>query len=65
MVYVILPNLQIVHFFVCPIIESFKKILICRLAMSSIVVYCTIIIPNILNKMADCIELRIVKSWLT
>ena len=62
MLHVILPNLQLVFFFVCLIIESFKKILIRRLAIGSIVVYCTIIILNILNKTADCIELRVIKG---
>ena len=65
MAYIILPNLRVILFFVCPIIESFKKILMRRLAMGSIVVYHTIIIPNTLDKEANCIELKVVKSWLT
>ena len=63
MAHVMLPNLQVVLFFVCPIVESFKKLLMRCLPMGSIVVYCTIIILNIVNKMANCMELRVVKGW--
>ena len=59
-----LSNLQVVFFFICPIVKCFKKVFICRLTIGSIVVYHTTIIPNILNKMANYIELKIVKSWL-
>ena len=65
MPHVMLPNLQLVLFFVCSVVESFKKVLMRRLAMGSIVVYCTTIIPNKLNKVADCMKLRVVKDWLT
>ncbi len=65
MLHVMLPNLRLVLFFVRPIIESFKKVLMGRLAMGSIVVYRTTIIPNTLNKVADCMELRVVKGWST
>ncbi len=58
-------NLQVILLFIRPIVERFKKILMHRLAMGSIVVYRTIIIPNILNKVADCMELRGVKGWST
>ena len=63
MPYVILPNLQVVFFF-CPVIESFKKIFICRLTMGSIVVYYTTIIPNTLDKVFHYIELGVIKGWL-
>ena len=59
-----LPNLQFVLFFVHLVVESFKKVFTHCFAMSSIVVYHTIIILNTLNKVADCIELRVVKGWL-
>lgn len=59
-----LPNLRLVLFFISFIIESFKKIFICRFTMNSIVVYYTTIIFNTLNKIADCIKLRRVKDWL-
>ncbi len=62
MAYVMLSNLQVVFFFVCLIVKRFKKVFMHRLTMGSIVVYRTIIIPNTLNKVANCIELRIVKS---
>ena len=32
--------------------------------MDSIIVDCSTIISNILNKMADYIELKVVKGWL-
>ncbi len=62
MSYVILPNLRLVLFFVRFIVESFKKVLMSRLAIGSIVVYRTTIIPNTLNKVVDCMELRVVKG---
>ena len=62
MLHVMLPNVRLVLFFVCFVIESFKKVLMRRLAMGSIVVYRITIIPNRLSKVADCIELRIVKG---
>ena len=65
MAYVMLPNLQVVLFFVCPVVESFKKVFMRRLAMGSIVVYRTTIIPNTLDKVANCMEFRVVKDWLT
>lgn len=58
-------NLQIVFFFICFIMERFKKIFMHRFAMRSIIVYCTIIIINILKKVAYCIEFRVVKGQLT
>ena len=61
---VILPNLPLVFFFVCCVVERFKKLHIHHLAMGSIVVYCTTIIPNTLNKVTDCIKLRVAKDWL-
>ena len=36
-----------------------------RLTMGNIVVYRTTIILNILNKVANYMEVRIVKDWLT
>ena len=64
MAYIILPNLQIIFFFICFVVESFKKIFMCHFAISSIIVYHIIIISNILDNMANCIEFRIVKGWL-
>ena len=65
MPHVILPNLRLLLFFTRPVVESFKKIFIYRPAMGSIVVYHTTIIVNILNKVANCMELRVVKGWST
>ncbi len=65
MLHVMLPNLQLVLFGVRPIVESFKNVLMGRLAMGSIVVYRTSIFPNTLNKVADCTKLKVVKVWST
>ena len=65
MTYIMLLNLQVILFFVCPIIKRFKKVFMYRLAMDNIVVYCTTIIPNTLNKVANCMEFKVVKGWLT
>ncbi len=62
MLHIMLSNLQLVFFFVYLIIESFKKVLIYYLVIGSIVVYHTTIISNILNKMADYMELRMLKG---
>lgn len=65
MTYVMLPNLQVRLFFICLIVKSFKKVFMHRLAMGCIVVYCTTTILNTLDKVANCIELGIVKGWST
>ena len=57
-------NLQVVLFFVCPIVERFKKVFIHCLTMNNIVIYRITIMSNILNKMVNYIELRVVKNWL-
>lgn len=51
-------------YFVCIILESFKKVFMYCLVMDSITVYYIIIISNTLKKVADCIELRIATGWL-
>lgn len=65
MTYVMLANLQVILFSICFVLKNFEKVFICCHTMSCIVVYCTTIIPNTLNKVANCIKLRLVKSWLT
>ena len=63
MLHDMLPNLQLIpFFFIRLVIESFKKVLMPCLAMGSIVVYRTSIIPNTLKKVADLMELRVVKG---
>lgn len=57
-----LPNLQLVFFFICLVIKNLKKIFMRHLAIGSIVIYFITIILNILNKIADCMRLKIVKS---
>ncbi len=61
--YIILSNLRVVFLFAHPIVENFKKIFMYRLTIGSIIVYRTTIIPNLLNKVANCMELRVVKGW--
>ena len=65
MAYVMLSNLQLLLLFVHLIIECFKKVFIHRFARDSIVVYRTTIILNTLNKVANYMELKVVKGWLT
>ncbi len=65
MEYVMLPDLQLKLIFVCPIIESFEKIFMHHHTISCVIIYCITIIPNTLDKMANYIEFRVVKSWLT
>ena len=64
MAYIMLSNLRVILFFVCSIVKQFKNVFMRCLAMGSIIVYCTIKIPNTLNKVAYCMELRVVKSCL-
>ena len=65
MSHIMLLNFRLILFFVCPIVENIKKILIRRLAIGNIVVDCTIIISNTWNKMADYIKFKVVEGWLT
>lgn len=51
--------------FVFLVIECFKKIFMHYFTIINIIVYHTTIILNTLNKVANCMKLRIVKSWLT
>ena len=64
MLYVMVSNLQLILFFVCSILESFKKILMRCLTMSSIIVYYTTIILIILNKVVNYIKLKVVKDYV-
>ena len=63
-VYIMLSNLQVILFLICLIVKSFKKVFMHHLAISNIVVYHIIIILNILFRLANCIKLRVIKSWL-
>lgn len=62
MAYIIILNLRVVFFFFYSIIENFEKVLICYLAIGNIIVYCTIIILNILKKEFDYIKLKVIKD---
>ena len=57
---IILSNLQVILFYLCPIVERFKKVFMHCFAMGNIIVYYTTITLNILNKVVNCIKLRIV-----
>lgn len=59
-----MPNFRIIFFFICLVIKRFKKIFMSWLAVNYILVYRTIIILNALDKMANCMKLKIVKDWL-
>lgn len=65
MVYIMLPNLQVVFLLVCPVVERFNKVYMRRFVIGSIVVHRITIISNILKKVANCMEIRVVKGWLT
>ena len=62
MAYIILSDLQVVLFFVFLIIENFEKIFIYYLIIRCIIIYHTIIIPNILDKMVNYMEFGVVKG---
>lgn len=64
MMHIMLLNLRFILFFIFLFIETFKKVLMRCFAITNIIIYCTTIIPNILKKIADYIELMVVKSWL-
>ena len=67
MTHIMLPNLQVIFFFVYFIIESFDKIFMCRFIMSYVVIYHTTIILNALDKVVNCMEFRVVEGlsiWL-
>lgn len=65
MAHVMLLNLELVFFSGYSVVKRLKKVFMHRFAMSSIVVYCITIIPNIPNKIAHCINIRLAKGWLT
>lgn len=54
-------DLHVVLFFVSLIVKHFKKVFMSYLAISCIVVYSTIIIPDALDKVGNSIKLWIVK----
>lgn len=54
-----------IFFFVCFIIKNFMKVFIYYLALGYIIIYYTPIILNVLNKVANCMELRVVEDWST
>ena len=59
---IMLPDLQVILFFVCFIIESFEKVFMCYFTMSYDIIYRITIILNTLDKMANYIEFMIVKG---
>lgn len=63
MIYVILPNLHVVLFFINFIVKQCKKIFRSYLIVNYIIFYSTIIIPNAPNKVDNSVKLRVVKYW--
>lgn len=63
--HIMLLNLKHILFLFGFIIESFKKIFIRRFSINNIIIYRNTIILNTLNKVAYCIELKVVKIWST
>ena len=57
-----LSNLRVVLFFVYSIVESFEKVFMRHLTMGYVIIYCTNINPNVLDKIANYIEFRVVKG---
>ena len=57
-----LPDLQVILFFVLLVIESFKKVFMHCLDLGYIIIYHTTIIPNALDKMASRMKLKVVKD---
>lgn len=56
-----LPNLQIIFFFIHFVIKRFKKIFIHYLTLGCIIIHYTTIILNALDKVVDYIELKVVE----
>ena len=65
MTYVLPPDLQVVHFFICPIIENFEKVFMRSFAVGYILIYRNIIISNAIDKMAINLEFKVVEGWST
>lgn len=55
-------NLQFILFFVYFDIQNLKKLLMHHFFISGIIIYCTTIILNKPNKIANCIEFKVVKD---
>ena len=62
MTYVMLLNMQVILLFIYFIVKNFKKVFIYYFIVDYIIIYRTIIISNILDQIASCMELKIAKS---
>lgn len=62
MAYIMLTDLRVAHFFIYCVVKSFEKLFIYRLAIGCIMIYRTIKITNVLNKMANYTKLQVVES---
>lgn len=60
-----LSDLQVILLFVYYIVKTFKKVFMHCLTVSCIIIYCTSIILNKLDKIANYMEFRVVKDWST
>lgn len=63
--YAMLPDLQVVIFFVRFVIKISQKIFICCLIVGYTTIYRTTIILNALKKIVNYIKLTVVDGWLT
>lgn len=57
-----LPNLQLIIFFIDFILKIFKIVLIYHFIINNLIVYYIAIISNTLNKIVNNIKLKVVKS---
>lgn len=60
-----LQNLQLIFFLINSFIKRFKKVFMGYFTMYYIIVYCSVIIINALEKIGHSVEFWIFKSWLT
>ena len=58
-------DMQVVFYFVCPIIENFEEVFMRRLAIGCVIIYHITIIPNTLDKVVNCMEFKVVAGWST
>ena len=63
MSYVMLPDLQVIFVLVNFIVKSFQKVFMGRLIIGCIIIYRNIIIPNALDKLANCMKRKILEDW--
>lgn len=60
MIYIMLPDLYVIHFFVCPIRKNFQKVFMDGFAIGYIIINSTIIIPDLLPKAGNYMEIKVI-----